>query len=58
MLRSMIIGLSIAALLQFGASIVSPVENVALAAHRIDWVKLQTEALSRLVSKGFTLTLR
>jgi|GEM_PF-1328468 len=58
MLRSMIIGLAIAALLQVGDKIFSPAEEVLLAAHRIDWVMVQTEALGRLINLGYTLIAR
>lgn len=54
MLRSMIIGLAIAAVLQIGCQSLSPVEGVTLAAKRIDWVQVQTDALARLVGTGFT----
>ena len=52
MLRSMIIGLVIAALLQVGGHVFSPASPVSLAAHRIDWVKVQTDALARLLCSG------
>lgn len=58
MLRSMIVGLAIAALLQLGDKAFSPVGEVTLAAQRIDWVKVQTEALERLIYLGYTLITR
>jgi hypothetical protein len=54
MLRSMIIGLAVAALLQVGVHYLSPAGSVALAAKRIDWVQVQTNALAHLIGNGFT----
>jgi hypothetical protein len=51
----MIIGLAIASLLQIGARTVSPVNGVDLATHSIDWVKVQSDALERLVCLGYTV---
>lgn len=53
MLRSMIIGLAIAAMLQFGTRIAAS-SDVSLAAQRIDWVQLQTKALARIVCDGYS----
>lgn len=58
MLRSMMIGLAIASLLQIGAGVFSPVDGMELAAQRIDWVQMQTDALSHIIANGFTLMLR
>ena len=55
MLRSMIIGLAIAAFLLVGDHSFSPADGVTLAAQRIDWVQVQTNALTRLIGNGFTL---
>ncbi len=57
MLRSMIIGLAIAALLQVGARTLAPTDSVSLA-RQIDWVQVQSKALSRLACDGFTLLTR
>ena len=54
MLRSMIIGLAIAAVLQVGVHCLSPAERVSLAAKRIDWVTVQTNALAHLICNGYT----
>ena len=54
MLRSMIIGLAIAAILQIGGYCVAPANGLSLAAQRIDWVQIQTKALERLIGNGFT----
>ena len=54
MLRSMIIGLAIAAILQIGGYCIAPANSLALAAQRIDWVQVQTNALAHLIDKGFT----
>jgi hypothetical protein len=58
MLRSMIIGLAIAALLLVGGHSFSSGDGVSLTAKRIDWVQVQTDALSRLVSSGYTSLIR
>lgn len=58
MLRSMIIGLAIAALLQCGARPVASTHGVELAAHQIDWVQVQSEALAHLIADGYTLLAR
>lgn len=58
MLRSMIIGLAIAAVLQCGARTVASTHGVALAAQRIDWVQTQSEALAHLIADGYTLLTR
>lgn len=52
MLRSMIIGLAIAALLQIGGNAFSPPSTVSVGEQRIDWVKVQTDALARLLCNG------
>ena len=54
MLRSMIIGLAIAAILQIGGHNLTAADGLSLAAKRIDWVKVQTNALARLIDNGFT----
>ncbi len=51
MLRSMIIGLAIAALLQVGARTVASTNGVALA-KQIDWVQVQSDALRHLIYNG------
>lgn len=62
MLRSMIVGLAIAALLQLGAKGVTPEEGVVLAAdhiaHRADWAAVQAEAVDRLICQAYTLIAR
>ena len=58
MLRSMIIGLAIAALLQCGARSVASAHGVELAARKIDWVQIQSEALKHLLADGYTLLTR
>lgn len=58
MLRSMIIGLAIAALLQVGVQSFSPATGISLASHRIDWVAMQADALAHLLDHGFTLLMR
>jgi hypothetical protein len=50
----MIIGLAVAALLQVGCHGFAPAEGVSLAAKRIDWVQVQTNALARLIGTGYT----
>ena len=57
MLRSMIIGLAIAALLQVGARTVASTD-MTLAAKRIDWVEVQTNALAHMLCNGITLRTR
>ena len=54
MLRSMIIGLAIAAVLQIGVHSLAASDGLSLAAKRIDWVQVQTNALARLIGTGFT----
>ncbi len=58
MLRSMIIGLAVAALLQCGARTVVSFHGIELAARQIDWVQIQVKALTHLVSDGHTLMVR
>lgn len=58
MLRSMIIGLAIAALLQVGGHRFVPPTGVTLTAQRIDWVTAQTDALGHLLCNGYTLLTR
>ena len=58
MLRSMIIGLAIAALLQFGGYSFAPLAGVSLTAQPIDWVAAQTTALTHLLCDGYTLLTR
>lgn len=57
MLRSMIIGLAIAALLQVGGRTVASTSEAALARH-IDWVEVQTEALTHLIWEGCVVSPR
>lgn len=57
MLRSMIIGLAIAALLQMGARTVASTNGVALA-KQIDWVQVQSDALAHLICSGSTFFTR
>lgn len=57
MLRSMIIGLAIAAVLQLATQIVANAD-VTLAAKRIDWVQVQTDALTRMLCSGIPLRTR
>lgn len=57
MLRSMFIGLAVAAVLQLANFSMAPVGGLTLAAERLDWVQVQTTALSRLFGEGlFRLT--
>ncbi len=58
MLRSMIIGLAIAALLQVGGHRFAPPAGVSLTAQRIDWVAVQTNALTHLLRNGTLLLMR
>jgi hypothetical protein len=58
MLRSMIIGLAIAALLQVGGHSFAPPARVSLPAQRIDWVAAQTNALTHLLCNGTALLTR
>jgi hypothetical protein len=58
MLRSMIIGLAIAALLQVGVQSFSPAAGLSLASNRIDWVAVQADAVTHLIDHGFTLFAR
>jgi hypothetical protein len=57
MLRSMIIGLAVAALLQLGARTVAATNGVALA-QQIDWVEIQSNALAHLICDGHTFLTR
>lgn len=52
MLRSMLIGLAVAAVLQVGAQEYAPVSASSLASHHVDWVRLQAVTLARLVCDG------
>ncbi|GAA0527706.1 hypothetical protein FHS83_002217 [Rhizomicrobium palustre] len=54
MIRSMLLGLSVAALLQLGASFCAS-EALIFPDHPVDWVQLQSDAMDRLVEAGFTL---
>lgn len=55
MLRSMIIGLAIAALLQVGVHVAPPTAaSLAAAARQIDWIQLQSNALLHLISDSCT----
>jgi len=56
MLRSMIIGLAIASLLQFGANWAAPA--LSLTAPRVDWVTLQARAVDRLACEGYRFLTR
>jgi hypothetical protein len=58
MLRSMFIGLAVAALLQWGARTVASTQGVELAAEQIDWVQIQSQALTHLIADGYTLLMR
>jgi hypothetical protein len=58
MLRSMIIGLAVAALLQVGVHSVAPASDVSLASSRIDWVTVQASTLARLVCDGCLVLVR
>jgi hypothetical protein len=49
MLRSMLIGLAVAALLQVGVHSFAPASDLSLASHRIDWVSVQANTLTRLL---------
>ena len=55
MLRSMIIGLAIASLLQIGAQSIAPAQAMALSARRIDWASMQSAAVDRLLCQGYRL---
>ncbi len=57
MLRSMVIGLAVAALLQVGAHTVASTDGIALA-KRIDWVQVQSDALAHLMWDGYMLLVR
>jgi hypothetical protein len=50
----MIIGLAIAALLQVGVHSVAPMTDVSLASHRIDWVVMQANTVTRILCDGYT----
>lgn len=54
MLRSMIIGIAIAAMLQVGTRTIAPDQHLTFAAQRIDWVQVQTNALGRILCDGYT----
>ena len=58
MLRSMIIGLAIAALLQVGGQIFALPADVSLTAQRIDWVTAQPNALTHLLCRGYAQVTR
>lgn len=58
MLRSMIIGLVIASLLQFGVRFFVPAGAISLASQRIDWMTMQADAVDRLICRGYTLLTR
>lgn len=58
MLRSMFIGLAIAAVLQIANFSVEPVRTVSLASERVDWVQVQTAALSRLFGNSVLRIIR
>jgi hypothetical protein len=58
MLRSMFIGLAIAALLQVGVHTAAPAMNVSAASQKIDWVTVQAKALTRLLCDTTTLSVR
>jgi hypothetical protein len=58
MLRSMIIGLAVAALLQIGGHSFARPAGVSLTAQRIDWVAAQTTALTHLLCDGTALLTR
>jgi hypothetical protein len=57
MLRSMIVGLAIAAMLQF-ATRTTVSSDVTLAAQQIDWVQIQTKALTTLLGESCALFTR
>ena len=58
MLRSMLIGLAVAALLQVGVHSVAPSAELSMASHRIDWVSVQANTLSRLICGSLTTLTR
>jgi hypothetical protein len=58
MLRSMIIGLAVAALLQAGVHTAAPAVNVSVASQKIDWVAVQARTLARLVCDSHALPVR
>jgi hypothetical protein len=58
MLRPVIIGLAIAAVLQLGAQEFAPVASVSLGSQRVDWVAVQASALAHFVCDGHTLLAR
>lgn len=58
MLRSMFIGLAVAALLQVGVHTATPVMDVSVASHKIDWVAVQAKALARLMCGSHALQVR
>jgi len=55
MLRSMMIGLAVAALLQLAGHALTPVNNISLTAQRIDWVTAQAKGVAKLFSNGYAL---
>jgi hypothetical protein len=54
MLRSMFIGLAIAALLQVGMFALTPAGGSSFGAKRLDWVQVQTVAVGRLFDASLT----
>ncbi len=57
MLRSMIIGMAVAALLEVGAHRVASVKDISLT-RQIDWIQVQSEALTGLVRDGYVFLTR
>jgi hypothetical protein len=57
MLRSMIIGFAIAALLQVGTQFVTSADP-AMTARHIDWVQMQTIGLARILCGSTTISAR
>jgi hypothetical protein len=55
MLRSIIIGFAIAAILQLGVRTASPAPDLAVAAQSLNWTQLQCDgaALVRLFADGY-----
>lgn len=52
MLRSMLVGLAIAALLQLGTHVSAPVSGPSFTSSNVSWVAVQASAIDRLVSLG------
>jgi hypothetical protein len=52
MLRSMLVGLAIAALLQVGSHFSAPVSAPSFSSTHVNWVAVQASAIDRLVSFG------